>query len=93
MKFNIEQYKQDTYLASTGMDVPLEGYFDVYDFPTDLTTANGLSILEDHDALILIEMEDYDVEQELTYSIESSSDPELGWDRNAMLTKMEKNIL
>ena len=53
MKFNIEQYKQDTYLASTGMDIPLEGYFDVYDFPTDLTTANGLSVDENDNVWIV----------------------------------------
>ena len=53
LKFNIEQYKQDTYLASTGMDIPLEGYFDVYDFPTDLTTANGLSVDENDNVWIV----------------------------------------
>jgi len=53
LKFNIEQYKQDSYLASTGMDIPLEGYFDVYDFPTDLTTANGLSVDENDNVWIV----------------------------------------
>jgi virginiamycin B lyase len=44
LKFNIEEYKRDSYLASTGIDITLENYFEVYDFPQDLNTANGLSI-------------------------------------------------
>ena len=46
LKFNIEKYKQDSYLSSTGMDIPLENYFEIYDLPQDLNTANGLSIDE-----------------------------------------------
>jgi len=53
LKFNVEKYKQDSYLASTGLDIPLEGYFDVYDFPTDLNTANGLSVDENDDVWIV----------------------------------------
>ena len=53
LKFNIEQYKQDSYLASTGMDIPLENYFDVYDFPTGLSTANGLSVDENDNVWIV----------------------------------------
>ena len=53
LKFNIEKYKQDSYLASTGMDISLENYFEVYDFPQDLNTANGLSIDENDNVWIL----------------------------------------
>ena len=53
LKFSIEQYKQDTYLASTGMDVALENYFEVFDFPTGLSTANGLSIDENDNVWIV----------------------------------------
>ena len=53
LKFNIEQYKQDSYLASTGIDIPLENYFDVYDFPDDLNTANGLSVDENDNVWIV----------------------------------------
>ena len=53
LKFNIEQYKQDSYLASTGIDIPLENYFEIYDFPQDLNTANGLSIDENDNVWIV----------------------------------------
>ena len=53
LKFNIEKYKQDSYLASTGMDISLENYFEVYDLPQDLNTANGLSIDENDNVWIL----------------------------------------
>ena len=53
LKFNIEKYKQDSYLASTGMDISLENYFEVYDFPQDLNTANGLSIDENDNVWIV----------------------------------------
>ncbi len=53
LKFNIEKYKQDTFLASTGMDISLENYFDVYDFHQDLNAANGLSIDENDNVWIL----------------------------------------
>jgi len=53
LKFNIEKYKQDTYLASTGVDISLENYFEVYDFHPDLNAANGLSIDENDDVWIL----------------------------------------
>ena len=53
LKFNIEQYKQDSYLAGTGMDISLENYFEVYDFPQDLNTANGLSIDENDNVWIV----------------------------------------
>ena len=53
LKFNIEQYKQDSYLASTGVDITLDNYFDVYDFPKDLNTANGLSIDENDNVWIV----------------------------------------
>ena len=53
LKFNIEKYKQDSYLASTGMEVELENYFEIYDFPTDLNTANGLSIDENDNIWIV----------------------------------------
>ena len=44
LKFNIEKYKQDSFLASTGVDITLENYFEVYDFHPELNAANGLSI-------------------------------------------------
>ena len=53
LKFNVEKYKQDTFLASTGMDIPLENYFDVYDFHQDLNAANGLSIDENNNIWIV----------------------------------------
>ena len=53
LKFNIEKYKQDSYLAGTGMDISLENYFDVFDFPIGLNTANGLSIDENDNVWIL----------------------------------------
>jgi len=53
LKFNIEKYKQDSYLASTGMDISLENYFEVYDFPQDLNTVNGLSIDENDNVWIV----------------------------------------
>jgi len=53
LKFNIEKYKEDTYLQSTGMEIDLESYFEVYDFPTDLNTANGLSIDENNNVWIV----------------------------------------
>ena len=53
LKFNIEQYKQDSYLTSTGMDISHENYFDAYDFPTDLNTANGLSVDENDNVWIV----------------------------------------
>ena len=53
LKFNIEKYKQDSYLASTGMDIPLENYFEVYDFHQDLNIANGLSIDENDNIWIV----------------------------------------
>jgi len=51
LKFNIEQYKQDSYLAL--QDISLESYFEIYDFPMDLTTANGLSIDENDNVWIV----------------------------------------
>jgi len=53
LKFNIEKYKQDSYLVGTGMEMSVEDYFEVYDFPTDLTTANGLSIDENDNIWIV----------------------------------------
>jgi virginiamycin B lyase len=53
LKFNIEQYKQDSYLAGIGMDISLENYFEVYDFPQDLNTPNGLSIDENDNVWIV----------------------------------------
>lgn len=53
LKFNIEQYKQDSYLTSTGMNISHENYFDAYDFPTDLNTANGLSVDENDNVWIV----------------------------------------
>ena len=53
LKFNIEKYKQDSFLASTGVDISLENYFEVYDFPQDLETANGLSIDENDNVWIV----------------------------------------
>ena len=55
LKFNIEKYKQDAYSLqeSTGMDISLEDYFEVYDFPQDLNTANGLSIDENDNVWIV----------------------------------------
>jgi len=53
LKFNIDQYKQDSYLESTGTDVSLENYFEVHDFPNDLNTANGLSIDENDNVWIV----------------------------------------
>ena len=40
-------------MASTGIDIPLENYFDVYDFPDDLNTANGLSVDENDNVWIV----------------------------------------
>jgi len=53
LKFNIEKYKQDSYLAGTGMDISLENYFEVFDFPQDLNTANGLSVDENDNVWIV----------------------------------------
>ena len=53
LKFNIEKYKQDSYLASTGVDITLENYFEVYDFHPELNAANGLSIDENNDIWIV----------------------------------------
>jgi len=53
LKFNIDQYKQDSYLAGTGVDISVENYFEVYDFPPDLKTANGLSIDENDNVWIV----------------------------------------
>jgi len=53
LKFNIEQYKQDSYLVGQGMDIPLDDYFEIYDFPQDLNTANGLSIDENDNVWIV----------------------------------------
>ena len=53
LKFNIEKYKQDSYLVGQGMDIPLEDYFEIYDFPQDLNTANGLSIDENDNVWIV----------------------------------------
>ena len=53
LKFNIEQYKQDSYLAGTGVDISLDNYFVLYDFPQDLNTANGLSIDENDNVWIV----------------------------------------
>jgi len=53
LKFNIEKYKQDSYLASTGVDITLDDYFEVYELPHDLNTANGLSIDENDNVWIL----------------------------------------
>jgi len=53
LKFNIEKYKQDSYLASTGMEISLQDYFQIFDFPTDLNTANGLSIDENDNVWIV----------------------------------------
>jgi virginiamycin B lyase len=53
LKFDIEQYKTDSYLASTGIDVTLENYFEVFDFPQDLNTANGLSVDENNNIWIV----------------------------------------
>ena len=39
LKFNIEKYKQDSFLASTGVDITLENYFEVFDFHPDLNAA------------------------------------------------------
>ena len=52
LKFNIEQYRQDS-LLNAGMDISLDNYFDVYDFPKDLNTANGLSIDENDNVWIV----------------------------------------
>ncbi len=53
LKFNIEQYKQDSSLIQSGIDLSLDNYFDVYDFPQDLNTANGLSIDENDNIWIV----------------------------------------
>ena len=52
LKFNIEKYKQDSYLSNTGVDISVENYFEVYDLPQDLNTANGLSIDENDNVWI-----------------------------------------
>ncbi len=53
LKFNIEKYKQDSFLASTGVDITLENYFEVFDFHPDLNAANGLSIDENDNIWIV----------------------------------------
>ena len=53
LKFNIEKYKHDSYLASTGLDISTNQYFEIYDFPVDLITANGLSIDENDNVWIV----------------------------------------
>ena len=53
LKFNIEIYKQDSFLASTGVDITLENYFEVFDFHPDLNAANGLSIDENDNIWIV----------------------------------------
>ena len=53
LKFNIEKYKQDSFLASTGIDVELENYFEIYDLHQDLNAANGLSIDENDNVWIV----------------------------------------
>jgi virginiamycin B lyase len=53
LKFNIEKYRQDSYLASTGVEITLENYFEIYDFPKDLNTANGLAIDENDNVWIV----------------------------------------
>ncbi len=52
LKFNIEKYKQDSFLVTTGMDMPIENYFEVFDFPLHLNTPNGLSIDENDNVWI-----------------------------------------
>ena len=53
LKFNIEKYKQDSFLQSTGIEIDVENYFDVYDFPLGLNAANGLSIDENDNVWIV----------------------------------------
>ena len=51
LKFNIEQYKLDS-SALTNI-ISVEDYFEVYSFPKDLETANGLSIDENDNVWIV----------------------------------------
>ena len=51
LKFNIEQYKLDSSALTNTISV--ENYFEVYDFPQDLETANGLSIDENDNVWIV----------------------------------------
>jgi len=53
LKFNIEKYRQDYYLADAGMELTLENYMDVYEFHQDLNGANGLSIDENDNIWIV----------------------------------------
>ena len=53
LKFNIGKYEQDQFLQSTGMEIDVESYFDVYEFPPDLNAANGLSIDENDNVWIV----------------------------------------
>ena len=53
LNFNVEKYKQDSFLQSTGMEIDVESYFDVYDFPPGLNAANGLSIDENDNVWIV----------------------------------------
>ena len=53
LNFNIEKYKQNQFLQSTGMEIDVESYFEVYDFPSDLKVANGLSIDENDNVWIV----------------------------------------
>jgi len=52
LKFNIEKYRHDS-LLNAEMDISLDNYFEVYDFPKDLETANGLSIDENDNVWIV----------------------------------------
>jgi len=53
LNFNIEKYKEDSFLQSTGLEIDAESYFDVYEFPLDLNAANGLSIDENDNVWIV----------------------------------------
>ena len=45
VKFNFEKYKQETLIQlESGNATPLEDYIQVFEFPNDLNTANGLAI-------------------------------------------------
>ena len=54
LKFNLEKYKRDSNFAeSESIPISLGEYFNIYDFPEDLNTPNGLSIDENDNVWIV----------------------------------------
>ena len=53
LKFDSEQYKQDSVLLGSGVEMETGNYFEVYEFPSGLNAANGLSIDENDNVWIV----------------------------------------